>query len=165
MNPYAIGPLFVVVALLQSTVTSQVRILGASPDLTLMLAVACVLQWGVRESLAMVLVGGLMVDILTGAPFGCATLALVLISTLVGIGEVNVPRSVKILPYAAVAVGTIAYQLIWLVLLQLWGRTVLWGPMLLRETLPSVLVNTLFMPLMYVVVRALNRHAPDEPVI
>jgi len=164
MNPYVIGPLFALVALLQSTVTAHVRILGASPDLVLMLAVACVLQWGVRQSLGMILIGGLMVDILSGTPFGCATLSLVIISTLVGIGEANIPRSVKILPYATVAAATLLYQLIWMLFLGVWGRTVLWGPMFLYETLPSALVNTLFMPLIYLVSSKLRR-VPDEPAV
>jgi rod shape-determining protein MreD len=165
MNPYAVGPLFAIVALLQSAATSRLRVMGASPDLTLVLAVACALRWGVRESLGVILVGGLMVDVLSGAPFGCATVALALVSILMGIGEANIPRSVKLLPYGAVAIATILYQLIWMVLLAMWGRVVLWGPMLQRETLPSVLVNTLTMPLAYLLVRALDRRAPDEPGI
>jgi len=165
MSLYTVVPLFVLVSLIQSTVTSSVHILGASPDLVLMMAVACVLQWGVRESLIAVLVGGLTIDALSGAPFGCATLSIAIVSVLAGIAESNVPRSVKTLPYAAVAVATIVYQLIWMLLLQIWGRTVLWVPMFVRGTLPSVFVNTLAMPLMCLFVRALDRRVPDEPTV
>ena len=78
MNPYTVGPLFAALALVQSTLTAHINILGASPDLVLLLAVACVLQCGTRESLPVILVGGLMIDILSSAPFGAATGGLII---------------------------------------------------------------------------------------
>jgi rod shape-determining protein MreD len=156
---------FALTGLLQSTVTSHVRLLGASPDLVLMLAVVCVLRWGLRDSLPVILVGGLIVDILTGAPFGCAIASLFLVSVLLGLVNVNIPHTVRVWPYVAVAVASLLYGLLWMVILRLSGRTVPWGAMLVREVLPAVLMNTLTMPLMLLIASVWWRRTPDDAVV
>ncbi|NLG27536.1 MAG: rod shape-determining protein MreD [Chloroflexi bacterium] len=164
MNPYAVASVCALAGLLQSTVTSHVRLLGASPDLVLMLAVACVLRLGLRDSLPVVLAGGLIVDILTGAPFGCAIASLVVVSVLVSLVNVNIPHTVRVWPYLAIAVASLLYGLLWMVILSLSGRTVPWGAMLVREVLPAVLMNTLAMPLMLLIASIWWRRTPEDAV-
>lgn len=165
MNLYAVAPLVVFSALVQSTVTSHVRIWGASPDLVLMLALACVLRWGLRASLPVILLGGLMIDVLTGAPFGTATACLTAVCTLVSVVDTYAPRESVGWPLAAIAGATLVYQLLWLALLRLGGRVVLWGPMFVREVLPAVLCNLLAMPILLLLLRRWWRRAPAEAVI
>lgn len=128
---------------------SHVRLLGVSPDLVLLLTVSAILLQGIREGILIALVGGLMLDALSGGPFGLATLSLVVVSLLAGLGEINVFRAAKFLPYLTIVTATLIYNLVFLFLLQMTGRVVVWGASLLRVVLPAMLVNLLFMPIVY----------------
>ncbi len=159
------APLIAFSALVQSTVTSHVRIWGASPDLVLMLAVACVLRWGLRPSVPVILAGGVTIDVLTGAPFGTATLCVTAVCVLVSVVDSYAPREATFWPLAAIASATLVYQVFWMVILEMSGRTVLWGPMFVREVLPAVLCNVLAMPILLLILRLWWRRVPAEAVI
>ena len=165
MNVYALAPLIAFSALVQSTVTSHVRVLGASPDLVLLLAVACVLRWGLQRSLPVILVGGLTIDVLTGAPFGCATTMLIAVSVLISVVDLYAPRQALLWPVAAIAMATLVYMALWMVAMRLTGHTVLWGPMLWRAVLPSVLCNVLTMPILLLILRRWWRRPSVEAVV
>lgn len=134
---------------MQSTITSHVRLLGVCPNLVLLFAISWVLLRGVGEGLYVSLVGGLMLDALSGAPFGLATLSLCIVSYLASLGEINVFRTARLLPYATIALATLAYNGLFLFLSQMTGRVVLWGPSLYRVVLPATMVNLLGMPVVY----------------
>ena len=105
-----------------------------------------------------------MLDILSGAPFGCATIALVTAGIVVGFGEFNVFRTAKLLPYAAIGVGTLIYHGLFLFLLRITGHVVPWGATLWRVVLPSMILNTLLMPVVYALMRRLWGHAQAKSV-
>jgi len=127
----------------------HMRLLGVSPDLVLLFAVSSVLSQGVRQGVFVALVGGLMLDTLSGAPFGVGTLSLVVVSLAAGVGEINVFRAAKFLPYVTIAMTTFLYNVILLFLLQMTGHTVVWDASLWRVVLPAMLVNLLCMPVVY----------------
>ena len=85
---------------------AHIRLFGASPNLVLLLTVSWVLLRGRGEGILIGLVGGLMLDAFSGAPFGLATGSLVIVTYLTGLGEINVFRTAKFLPYAAIMVAT-----------------------------------------------------------
>lgn len=87
------------------------------------------------------LTGGIVLDALSGAPFGLRIVALAVAAWLAGIGENNVFRWAGFLPYAMVAAATIVYHGLFLFMLQIAGRPVMWGPALWRTVLPGVVVN------------------------
>lgn len=136
-------------AIAQTTVVSYVRLIGVSPNLVLLLAVSWVLTVGSREGALAGLVGGLMLDAFSGAPSGASTAALTLASVMTGLGEIHVLRTARVLPYAAIVLATLVYQIVLLLFMQMAGRVVLWWPMMWRSALPEVVVNTLFMPVIY----------------
>jgi len=139
----------VLIAIAQSTVVSHVRLLGVSPDLVLLFTVSSVLLRGVREGVLVALVGGLVLDALSGAPFGLATISLVAVTLLAGVGEINVFRAARFLPYVTITAVTLVYSVVFLSLLQMRGHVVVWGASLLRVVLPAMLVNLLCMPIVY----------------
>ncbi len=157
-------PLLIAAAIVQTTVTSYVQVIGVSPNLVLLVSVSWVLAAGSREGALAGLVGGLMLDAFSGAPFGVSTVALVLASMLTGLGEIHVLRTARALPYAAIALATLVYQATVLLLLQMAGRAVIWWPMMWRAVLPEMVVNTLFMPLVYYAVRWLARRLQPRRV-
>jgi rod shape-determining protein MreD len=158
---YLTIPLLALVATLQSTVLSQIRLFGVSPDLVLLLAISWVLVVGRRDGLVVALIGGVMLDALSGAPFGLVTLSLLLVSALTALGERNIPRSVHLLPYLVILAATLVQKSVLLLLLQMSGRVVLWGPMMVRAVLPATMVNVLAMVIVYNGVRWV--HARLEP--
>lgn len=154
---YIYSGLLVLCAILQSTVTSHIRLAGASPDLVLLLVVALALQGGSGELPLYGILGGVMLDALSGAPFGISTIVLGLVSYLVRVGETNVFHTVRFRPYVAISLATPVYHLLIALLLGMTGHRIVWGAMIWHVALPAMLVNLLFMTLIYYFVLALNR--------
>lgn len=143
--------------ILQTAVIAQLRLLGVSPDLVLLLTIACVLLWGLKDGLLVALVGGVVLDIASSAPFGASILALLAAAALSGLGEMNVFRAARLLPLVATLVGVAAYYAIFISLLRLTGyRLIGWG-LIWRIVAPKMVVNLLFMPLIYGAVHWVDR--------
>jgi len=134
---------------LHSVLASQVSILGVCPNLVLLVTVSCALLMGTRMGVIAALAGGLALDALSGAPFGISTVALVIVALLAGLGETNVFRSVRALPYVAAAGGTLFYCVIELGLMGIRAYALDWGSMMWHVAAPLVLVNTLSMLVVY----------------
>lgn len=150
--------------IVQSTVTSHITILGVSPDLALLFTVSWALLEGTREGLFAGLVGGAMLDTLSGGPFGPSTVGLLIASYLASLGATNVFRTARFLPYITIGLVTLAYDLVFLALLRLTGRVVIWGPTLWRVVAPAILVNTLCMPIVYNLALWLHRRIHPQTV-
>ena len=149
MNPYLTIPLVVVIGIVQSTIVSRLRVFGVSPDLVLLFAISWVLVFSMRDGLFFALVGGLMLDAFSGAPFGLATASLLLASYLTAQAELNLFRTARILPYLSIALATLVYYAVFLFLLQMTGLRMPWGAALWRVVLPATCVNLLCMPAVY----------------
>lgn len=158
-NPYLSVLLLAGVALLQTTLAPQVTLLGAKPDLMLVIVVCWGLLRGTGAGLRWAFAGGLMIDLLSGAPFGVATLSLMLVSYLSALGEVSLLRFGFLLPVAVMVLATMSYNALFFLLLQALGRPIVWQTALTRVILPAALVNTLLMPFLYLPLRRLHRWA------
>lgn len=150
-------PVLGLVALTQSTVVARWSMLGVSPDLMLMVVVTWVLVQGLREGAFAALVGGLVLDGLSGAPLGVGTAALLVAAVLVSVGELNVFRTARLLPLIAIVAATLAHGLVVMLLLQISGWVMPWEATTLRVLAPSVLVNLVCMPPVYLLGRWLKR--------
>jgi len=139
----------VLLAVLQSTVTSHIRVLGVSIDLVLLFSVSWALLEGTQQGLFVGLMGGVALDMLSGAPFGISTVSLLIVSYLASLGALNVFRTARFLPYITIALATLIYNLVFLGLLQMAGHVVVWGPALWRVVSPAMLLNTACMPLVF----------------
>lgn len=162
MNPYATIGLLASVALLQVTLVPHLSIGGVKPDLMLMAVVSWSLLRGAGEGIAWGAIGGLVLDLLSGGPFGIFTLSLILVGFLTSVGEINIFRANVLLPGATIIFATLIYHLALLLLLQILGWPITWGIHLLRLLLPAILWNTLLMPLVYIFLRWLHRATGRE---
>lgn len=155
IGAYVAIPIAALVAIAQSTLAPRLRILGVSPDWVLLFTVSAVLFYGFRSCIPLLLVSGLVLDTLSGAPFGLMMLSLAIANLLAGLGELNVFRTARYLPYLAIAGATLLYEGSLLILLRLLreytttGQAAIWWPLLWRVVLPSVVLNTLLMPIAY----------------
>jgi rod shape-determining protein MreD len=91
-------------------------------------------------------IAGVTVDLVSGGPFGAATLSLVIVGLLAGLAKTSTLRSNVALPALVVFLVTIAHNLIYLLVLQISGLNVIWLESLLRITLLSAALNAVLTP-------------------
>jgi len=164
MNIYATILLLSTIAIVQSTAMPHVAIMGVKPNLMLLVVISWSLLRGIKEGSIWGLVGGLILDTFSSAPFGVSTLAMLAVSLLAGLGEMSAFRTHIILPPLAAFLATPIYHLIFLSLLQIVGWPVAWIDSLLKIILPSTLLNTALMPLIYGAMRWLCRRVVGERI-
>lgn len=132
-------PLLLAMALLQATVLPHLRVFGGQPDLVLLVVIAWAILDHEREGMAWAFVGGLFLDLFSGAPLGLSSLVLLLVSFVVGFTEARLYRQSLILPILLTVAGALAYHLLYLLSLRLVsGFPVAWLDALRYVTLPSI---------------------------
>jgi rod shape-determining protein MreD len=108
------------------------------------------------------LIGGLIIDLFSGAPFGVCTLPLLVVGFLSGLGEKNVFRFHVVIPLLVVPLASLLYGIgVW-ALLRVLGWPAAWGQSLSEVIFPGALVNTLAMPIVYFALRVLDRRRREE---
>ena len=138
-----------VLAILQSTVLPLFAVGGAKPDLVFLVVVSWSLLRGAEEGIVWGFIGGLLLDTLSGGPFGVSSLALMSMSLLTGWGEMNLFRGHFLLPLAIIPLGTAIYYALTLILLNVFGQPLPWGLTFLRVMLPAAFVNLVAMPFVH----------------
>ena len=155
MSPYLQVPLLFAVAILQATVIPHLAIWEVFADLPLLVVISWSLIRGRREGIVWGFVAGLAVDLFSGAPFGAATLSLMVAGFLAGAGAATVFRTHILLPLVTTFAVTIVYDLLFLLVVQIFGGTVEWFDSLWRIILPSAVLNTCLTPVVYGLARLL----------
>jgi rod shape-determining protein MreD len=140
----------------------HLAIMGVKPDLMLLMVISWSLLRGAQEGMIWALVGGMGLDLVSGAPFGTSTVILVALSLLAGLGELSVFRTRIALPLIATLIATLAYDLFFLLLLYAEGRSIAWTDSLTKVALPSTLVNVLLSPFVYKALYWLDRKTGRE---
>lgn len=149
MTIYLLLPLLALVGLFQSTLIPHLTVWGVFPDLPLLLVVSWGLLHGSRQGLWWGFLAGVVVDIFSGAPFGAATVSLMVVGFLAGLGENVVFRNVFLI-LLAIFLATVVYDLLFLLVVQIsasppnpTGHTVEWWGSLVRVVGPSAVLNAL----------------------
>ena len=153
MTIYLLVPLLAVVALLQTTIVPGLAVWGVFANLPLLVVVCWSLLRGPREGATWGFIAGLMVDLLSGAPFGAATLSLVVVGFLAGLGETTVFRARIALPMVAMFLAAILYDLLFLLVVQISGQPVPWPDSIFRIVLPSAVLNAALTPVLFLTMR------------
>lgn len=157
MSPYLAVPLLAGIALLQTTLAPHLSFSGAKPQFVFLAVISWSLLRGGREGIVWAFIGGVMLDLLSGAPFGAMTLPLLLVGYLSGLGEINVFRPNSLLPGVVGLLATLLYNVMVLTLLQILGQPVAWDLAFLHVILPAMLLNALVLPLIYFPLRRVHR--------
>lgn len=140
----------------------HLAVLGVKPDLVLLTVISWSLLRGAKEGMIWALVGGIGLDLLSGAPFGTSTVALVILSLVAGLGELSVFRTHIALPLISTLIATMAYDLFFMLLLYARGCSIAWTDNLIKVVLPSTLLNVLLSPLVYKALYWLHRRTGRE---
>jgi rod shape-determining protein MreD len=162
MNPYLTLLLLASIALLDTTLTPHLAFLSGQPQLMLLAVVSWSLLRGVRAGIIWAFIGGVMLDLLSGAPFGVITLPLLLVAYMSGLGEINVFRANYVLPIIVAALAVVVYNVVSLALRQLLGQPMPWDAAILRVVLPALLANLLALPVVFFPLRRLHQ-ATGQP--
>jgi rod shape-determining protein MreD len=157
-------PLLLLAAVLQSTVLAHLRVLDGTLDLTLLLVLGWTLAGDWQGGLVWGLVGGICLDLLSGAPFGASAIGLVCVAYFASLSEGRFWRSHILLPLATVILGTLGLHVIQLLVLRLNGEAVDIGFALARVTLPATVLNTAGMLPIYYAMRRLRGLVYPMPV-
>jgi rod shape-determining protein MreD len=152
MSPYLIAPLLALAALLQTTVIPLLPG-GARPDLMLLIVVAWGIVRGKGEATLWGLGGGLFLDLLSGLPFGLQTIGLGAIGLLADLMETNFFRSNLLLPLAAIFVASLLFHIVEAAAMQTLGYSINWSPYVFGVIIPTAILNTLLMPIVYAILR------------
>ncbi len=114
-------------------------------------------QLGPNEGMIWGLIGGLALDLASGAPVGISPLPLMVAALIAGIGRRRVFHSNIVLPALISLFAMVLYQIIYLILLVIVGQPVSWQEGILHTSLPLTLLNLGLMPIVYLVMLWLAR--------
>jgi rod shape-determining protein MreD len=157
-------PFLVLVAVIQSTIMPLFSIGGTKPDLMLLVVISWSLLRGASEGLVWGFLGGLFLDVLSGSPFGGSAIALMAVSLLSGLGEMNIFKEHFLLPMALAPVGTVIYYGVILIVLELTGQSLSLASGFLRVVLPAAVVNLLAMPFVFICMRWLHHRTARRQI-
>lgn len=146
MSIYLVIPALVLVALVQATWMPHLALFGVFPNLPLLVVTSCGLVQGVGPGALWGFIVGVAIDFLSGAPFGAATIALVVIGFLAGKAKLGAIRAHIALPMLTVFVATLIYEILFLLILTISGEHTVWWESLVRIILPAAALNALLTP-------------------
>ncbi|HET7010687.1 MAG TPA: rod shape-determining protein MreD [Anaerolineales bacterium] len=164
MAAYLIGvPLMAFLAILQSSVLGTLRVLDGSPDLVLIAVVSWSLTGRMHESMILALVGGLFLDLLSGAPFGMTAIGLVLVAYLVSFLEGRFWEANFLIPLGVMSAAAVIYHSVVVLAAAVSGRPIDLALAFSRVFLPSALFDVLLaLPAAQFAVRARDALFPPR---
>ncbi len=149
------------VAILKSTLMPNLRLLGGAPDLMLMMVVSWALVAPYTEAFFWAFAGGIAQDLLSGAPVGASSMALLMVALVGNLLQRQLYRSNIIIPLFVTLVGSVIAHLVTMAVLALTGHTMNWIYNLAYVTMPTVVLNiALVLPVFIGMARLYERLNP-----
>lgn len=139
---YLIGALLLgALAILQSTLLGDFHFYDGRPDLVLL----AVIGWGLAgkpdQTMVWALMGGLMLDSLSGIPLGATSIALVGIAYFIGLYTGRIWEPNLLAPLGVTLLASLLYHIYGLAMMYLMGRGPDLGYAFSRVILPSTFLN------------------------
>ena len=114
---YLMIPGLFVAALVQSTMLVRLEVRNVKPDLVLILVLVGTLVYGAQSGMLWAFLGGVALDLFSGGPMGSSSLALLVAALVAAPGHHTLSRFNVLVPLSATALGTLAYGVIYIVVL------------------------------------------------
>jgi len=138
-------PLMLLFSVLQMAAISRINLLGGAADLILLV----VASWGVHEKARDVyiwaLIGGFFITIVSGMPLLTPLIPYLFTAFLSRILQVRLWQSPLILLIIVVILGTVFQHIFYILVIQLNGVDIGWVESLNNVTMPSILLNFVFL--------------------
>ena len=157
MNPYLAVPFLLLVSLLQSTLSPRLQIGAVWPDFLLLVVMSWALLRRANEALLWSLLGGLIVDLVSGGPFGGTVMALIAVTAVASLMANGAFQGRTILPVVAAFVATLAFHGVYVLAMLLVGQRVDGLDALLRIALPSAVYNSALSLFVFGIMTAVDR--------
>lgn len=153
-------PILALAAILQASVVPQIRLLGGGPDLVFLLVLAWAINANLESGVTWAFVGGIMQDLMSAAPLGTSAMGLLLlVFAISGLGQ-QVYKIGFVMLVALVLFGTLAQQILIMLVLTFSGFTMQWGHNLTFVIAPTILYNlVLIWPVYWLILRLQQRVA------
>jgi rod shape-determining protein MreD len=149
----SLAAVMITAVLLQTTVFSQVRLLGAKPELMYLVVIVLAILEGPSEGAVVGFAGGLFLDFFLNQPKGITALTLTLLGYTVGLARQYIVSPSPLLPTLMVAVGTFAGLIFYETVAFLLGTLDVDSVYFFRVAVLSALYTALLTPLVYPVLR------------
>lgn len=139
---YLIGvPLLAFLTVLQSSVLGWTLLVDGRPDLILLAVVSWALTGRSTESMVWALIGGLLLDLFTGLPYGLSAITLIIIAFVISSLLDRFWEGHVLTPLGAVLLSSLFFHLAQLAAVFISGRPVDLMLSLQRIVLPSAFLN------------------------
>lgn len=135
-------PLLAALTILQSSIVNNLTLLDGRPDLILLAVIAWGLTGRSRDSMVWGLIGGLMLDALSGFPFGMSSIILISLAYLVSLLEHRFWEAHFLMPLGVTLMISLLYHGLHAATLWVIGQPMDIGA-LYRIILPSTFLNIL----------------------
>ncbi len=153
LSLYLVLPLLLLVAAVQSTLAHLFMVGNVKPDLVLLVVISWSLLRGSHEGVVWGLIGGLCLDLFSGAPLGASSIGLMTAGLLAGEGETNIFKGNILLPLFFAHIGTVVYYGILLIVFALTRQSLPVGPSVSQVILPAAVMNAAVITFVYTFVR------------
>ena len=146
------------------TLSPFIKISGVHPDLVLILIIGWIILRGLGEGLVWALIGGVCLDLVSGAPFGVFTLTTLLVALAANLSHRRVFGSSIVLPLSLTFPLSLLFNGLALLFLTLLGRPIVWSDAFFNVLLPVAIFNTAVMMLVFPLLYLLNRIMNPQPL-
>jgi rod shape-determining protein MreD len=160
----AIAAVLLAAVLVQVTWAPRLTVAGVFPNLALVAVIAITWTAGVRKGMAWACVAGLLLDLTAPGPIGPHAVALLAGAYLTGFWIRNLDRESVVHPVIAVAVSTIAYSSVLVVVDEMLGLPVPPFGIAVQLVIAACVYNAVLMPVAMWVVRRLQAPTTNPKV-
>ena len=164
MKRLAIAAVLLAAVLIQVTWAPRITVAGVFPNLALVAVIAITWTAGVRKGMAWACVAGLLLDLTAPGPIGPHAVALLAGAYLTGFWIRNLDRESVVHPVIAVAVSTIAYSSVLVVVDEMLGLPVPPFGIAVQLVIAACVYNAVLMPVAMWVVRRLQAPTTNPKV-
>lgn len=136
-------PLLAILTIMQSSIVNNLTLLDGRPDLILL----AIIVWGLtgrsRDSMVWGLIGGILLDALSGFPFGMSSIILISLAYLVSLLEKRFWEAHFLMPLGVTLIVSLLYHAMHAFTLWFIGQPMDLITVLYRILLPSTFLNIL----------------------
>jgi rod shape-determining protein MreD len=149
-------------ALLQDVVLTNVTLLGGHPDIVFLVVAVWAFLRGTIEGSVWAFIGGVILDLCSGGPFGGMTLALLAVAFILGQQWGQELGSTVLQLILLILIACFTYHVILLLVLGWIGQSVNWAYALPQVAAPSAILNAVLAPFVHWPLQWLNRRTRPE---